>query len=209
MRSNRASGLPVIFVINFSEGKATNKVAAGDVCPTAGCSRARHCREINDCPGSCLCHATPLVGRGRNVQGGGRLMIIRLQKSLLGEPSDGSNCGFCWEAEIPCVQKTNWKGKEIQTKVINAEQALWQGVNRFPFDKQQNWWLSSSFIERKKRCQNLLLEKSPTQSDYQNTAGNPREEAPWTTGKNNTRKYSISFDLRRTKSVIRKLWLQL
>lgn len=108
---------------------------------------------------------------------------------------------------ILVCRKHNWKCKQIQTKVINAEQALWQGANRFPFDRQCNWWLSRSFFNRKKLCQNLLLEKSPTQSDYQNTAGCPREEDLWTTGKNNTWKYSISFDLRRTNSITRKLCL--
>lgn len=47
MRNNRASGLPVIYVIHFSEEKATNKVATGALCPTAGCGGARPCREIN------------------------------------------------------------------------------------------------------------------------------------------------------------------
>lgn len=57
--------------------------------------------------------------------------------------------------------------------------------------------LWSCFLDREERCQNLLLEKSPTQSGYQNTAGNPRGRGPC--------KHCFSLVLRRTNSVTRKL----
>lgn len=109
---------------------------------------------------------------------------------------------------ILVCRKDHWKGKEIQSKGINTEQSLCQGA-KSSLDKQRNWWLSSCFLDREERCQKLPLEKSPTQSGYQNTAGNSRERDPWTT--EITWKYCISLDLRRTNSIMRKLsvWLQL
>lgn len=101
MRSNRPLGSQSSLTLTAVKERLQIKLLQGSLLHSRGW-QARYCREIND-----LSSVIPpcLWGWG-NVQGGERLMIIRLQKSILGVPSDGSNCSFCWEDENPCVQKT-------------------------------------------------------------------------------------------------------
>lgn len=114
---------------------------------------------------------------------------------------------FVERVRIPVCRKHNWKGKEIQTKVINAEQALWQGANRFPFDKQWNWWLSSSFLDRKKKDVRICCWRNlPPNLTIKTQLATPGKKIPEQQGKT-THENTLSFDLRRTNSITRKLCL--
>lgn len=79
---------------------------------------------------------------------------------------------FCAENFIEKWKKSRQR-EQMQSRHFAKEQ-------RNSLDEQRNWWLSSCFPDREERYQNLPLETSPTQSDYQNTAGNPEERDPQT-----------------------------
>lgn len=73
MKNNRASGFPVIFVGDFSEEKATNKVAAGGALPTGMVSQGQKLQRKKSLlvlAVTSSCSSTPLVGK-ENYMGWG------------------------------------------------------------------------------------------------------------------------------------------
>lgn len=76
--------------------------------------------------------STPLVGK-ENVPGGGRQMIIQLQKSLLGVAYDRSNHGSPWEGENPGVQKRPLKRKRNPIKGNKYRAVTLPRSKKFPW----------------------------------------------------------------------------
>lgn len=170
----------------------------GALCPTGMVSQGQRNKSLLVLAAASSC-STPLV-RKEKVRGGGRQMIIRLPKSLLGVAYDRSNHGFPWEDDNLRVQKTSLKRNPKKGNKYRAS-TLPRSKKKKKKNPLSRLW--RCFLDREERCQNLLLEKSPTQSGYQNTAGNPRGRGLC--------KHCVSLVLRRTNSVTRKfsVWLQL